>query len=228
MEIANRHHLVVIEDAAQAIGSEYKGRRAGAIGHYGCFSFFPSKNLGGAGDGGMVVTNDKARADKLVILRNHGSEPKYYHHVIGGNFRLDALQAAVIAVKLRHLDDWTAARQANARRYDQLFEQAGLVASGKVLPPKVVATRHIFNQYIIRVPRRDDLRTFLTGRGIGVEVYYPVPLHLQKCFVYCGYQRGAFLVSEKAAAETLALPIYPELPEAHATTVVSAIAEFLK
>ncbi len=226
MDLANRHKLVVIEDAAQAIGAEYKGRRAGSIGHYGCFSFFPSKNLGGAGDGGMVVTQDPARAARLKMLRNHGMEPKYYHAIVGGNFRLDALQAVVVSVKLRHLDAWSAGRQKNAARYDRLFEQSGLVASGKVRLPKVVMSRHIFNQYVIRVRRRDELMAHLKAKGIGHEVYYPVPLHLQECFAYLGCGKGSLPESEKAAAETLALPIYPELTDTQAEAVVAAIAEF--
>lgn len=227
MEIAGRRNLVVIEDAAQAIGSEYKGRRAGSIGHYGCFSFFPSKNLGCFGDGGVVTTHDAARADKLAILRAHGSKPKYYHKIIGGNFRLDALQAAVVLVKLRHLDAWTAGRQANAKRYDRLFEASGLVKGGRVVLPKVVANRHIFNQYVIRVPRRDELQNFLKDKGIGTEVYYPVPMHLQECFAYLGCKKGDFPESEKAALETVALPIYPELADAQAAYVVDSIKEFL-
>jgi dTDP-4-amino-4,6-dideoxygalactose transaminase len=218
----------VIEDAAQAIGAEDKGRRAGSLGHYGCFSFFPSKNLGGAGDGGMVTTNDPARAGSLTILRNHGMDPKYYHRVIGGNFRLDALQAAVVTVKLRHLDRWTADRQANARRYAALFQQAGLTGPDRVRLPAATTERHIFNQYVIRAPRRDALKAFLAARGVGTEVYYPVPLHLQTCFAAYGYRPGAFPESEKAAAETLALPIYPELTDAQAEYVVQCIAEFLK
>lgn len=228
MELARRHNLVVIEDAAQAIGAEYRGRRAGSIGDYGCFSFFPSKNLGGAGDGGMVVTRDRGRADKLAILRVHGMEPKYYHQLIGGNFRLDALQAAVVEVKLRHLDGWTAARQSNARRYDRLLTQAGLVGPDRLVLPRVVTDRHIFNQYVIRAPRRDELKAHLVSRQIGVEVYYPVPLHLQECFAGLKYPPGAFPESERAARETLALPIYPELSDAQAEYVVASLAEFYR
>src|SRR5258708_32175446 len=183
MAIAGKHSLVVIEDAAQAIGAEYKGQRAGSMGHYGCFSFFPSKNLGAAGDGGMIVTNDARRAEKLKCLRAHGSRPKYHHKPVGGNFRLDALQAAIVASTLRHLDAWTAARQRNARKYDQLFSEAGLSATGdKSSPvglPKVVTNRHIFNQYVIRVSRRDQLQARLPQKRLGTEVYYPVPIHLQ-------------------------------------------------
>ncbi len=230
MEVAARHNLVVIEDAAQAIGAEYKGKRAGSIGHYGCFSFFPSKNLGAAGDGGMIVTNDPKRAEKLAVLRGHGAKPKYYHRIIGGNFRLDAIQAAVVSAKLPHLDDWTAARQRNARRYDQLFQDSGLTtASGaaRVGIPAVSADRHIFNQYVIRVQRRDELQAALKQRGIGTEVYYPVPMHLQECFAYLGLSAGSFPESERAALETLALPVHPELTDAQAQYVVDCIREFV-
>src|SRR6266567_3231820 len=218
MALAETHKLVVIEDAAQAIGSEYEGRRAGSIGHYGCFSFFPSKNLGAAGDGGMIVTNDAQRADKLKVLRAHGSKPKYYHKVVGGNFRLDALQAAIVSTKLPHLDSWTAGRQRNAKTYDHLFAETGSTEtsteSSRIGLPKVVTNRHIFNQYVIRVPRRDQLQAYLKNRGVGTEVYYPVPMHIQECFAYLGYKGGAFPQSETVANETLALPIYPELSDA--------------
>ena len=226
MNLAARHNLVVIEDAAQAIGAESHGRRAGSIGHYGCLSFFPSKNLGGAGDGGMMVTRDAARAEKLMLLRNHGAHPKYYHRVIGGNFRLDAIQAAVVQVKLKHLDSWTLARQANAKRYDALFIARGLTAHGVHLPT-AVQNRHIFNQYVIRVPRRDALRKSLDARRIGNEVYYPVPLHLQECFAHLGYKPGSCPESERASLETLALPVFPELTATQAVTVVDAIDTFL-
>jgi dTDP-4-amino-4,6-dideoxygalactose transaminase len=228
MDIARRHKLVVIEDAAQAIGAEYKGCRAGSIGDYGCFSFFPSKNLGCFGDGGMVVTNDPARAEKLAVLRAHGSKPKYYHKIIGGNFRLDTLQAAVVLAKLRHLDQWSAGRQRNAARYDSLFQTGGLAApTGPVTLPTVSASRHIFNQYVIRVPRRDDVQKHLKDNGIGTEVYYPVPMHIQECFAYLEHRAGAFHESEKAAKETLALPIYPELSDEQLKCVVDTIAAFL-
>lgn len=230
MAIAEEHGLAVIEDAAQAIGAESKGRRAGSIGHYGCFSFFPSKNLGAAGDGGMVVTNDAKRAEKLKCLRAHGSKPKYHHKIIGGNFRLDALQAAVVTAKLRHLDEWTAARQQNARKYDQLFAEAGLVnadrGSATIGLPTVGTERHIFNQYVIRVSRRDQLQAALQQRGIGTEVYYPIPMHLQECFAYLGHGVSAFPESERAAKQTLALPIYPELFEAQLRYVVESIRDF--
>jgi dTDP-4-amino-4,6-dideoxygalactose transaminase len=223
MRVAEKHGLVVIEDAAQAIGAEHKGRRAGSIGHYGCFSFFPSKNLGGAGDGGMVVTNDASRAERLKVLRGHGSKPKYYHKLVGGNFRLDAIQAAIVSAKLPHLDEWTAARQRNAQRYDQLFQEAG----APIGLPSIVTDRHIFNQYVIRVAERDKLQAHLQKNGVGTEVYYPVPMHVQECFAYLGYSRGDFPESERAAAETLALPIHPELTEPQAQFVVKCIREFL-
>lgn len=225
MAVADRHGLPVIEDAAQAIGSEYKGRRAGSIGHMGCFSFFPSKNLGGFGDGGMVVTNDPALADKLTLLRGHGAKPKYYHKVVGGNFRLDALQAAVLRVKLPHLDVWTAGRQQNAATYRRLFAEAGL--DGVIgLPAELPNVRHIYNQFVIRCPDRDGLMAQLKQHHIGHEIYYPVPMHIQECFADLGYRQGDFPHSEAAANETLAIPIYPELTEAMQQSVVAAIAQF--
>jgi dTDP-4-amino-4,6-dideoxygalactose transaminase len=222
MALAQEHELVVIEDAAQAIGAEYKGRRAGSIGHCGCFSFFPSKNLGATGDGGMVVTNDATRAEKLRVLRGHGAKPKYHHKIVGGNFRLDAMHAAIVTAKLPHLDGWTAARQANARRYDKFLGDARV----PVGLPAVVTNRHIFNQYVIRVPERDALQEFLRKKGIGTEVYYPVPMHLQECFAYLGFRAGAFPESERAAKETLAIPVYPELSESQARYVTDSICEF--
>jgi dTDP-4-amino-4,6-dideoxygalactose transaminase len=222
MRVADDHGLVVIEDAAQAIGAEYKGRRAGSIGHYGCYSFFPSKNLGAAGDGGMVVTSDAQRAEKIRCLRSHGSKPKYHHEIVGGNFRLDALQAAIVSAKLPHLDSWTAARQRNAKRYDQLFQEAGV----PIGLPLAVMQRHIFNQYIIRVSERDEMQAHLQKNGVGTEVYYPVPMHLQECFAYLGNTVGAFPESERAAKETLALPVYPELTEPQARFVVECVREF--
>jgi dTDP-4-amino-4,6-dideoxygalactose transaminase len=225
MAIAKEHGLAVVEDAAQAIGAETPdGRRAGSIGDIGCFSFFPSKNLGAFGDGGMCVTSDPKLAESLQILRLHGGKPKYYHSVIGGNFRLDALQAAVLLVKLEKLDGWTAARQANARRYDELFAAAGL---RQVTTPVVMkGVRHIFNQYVLRVERRDALRAFLTEKGVGTEIYYPVPLHMQKCFAYLGMRPEDCPESAKAAAEALAVPIYPELSAPQQEYVVQCIAEF--
>jgi len=223
MAIAQKHKLIVIEDAAQAIGAEYKGRRAGSIGDYGCFSFFPSKNLGGVGDGGMVVANDPQKAERVRCLRGHGAKPKYYHKLVGGNFRLDALQAAVVSAKLPHLDKWTEARQANAKRYDRLFKSADL----PIGLPKVEANRHIFNQYVIRSSNRDELQAHLKKSGVGTEVYYPVPLHLQECFAYLGNKPGSFPESERAAKETLALPIQPELTDKQAEYVVECITQFV-
>lgn len=233
--VAKRHGLHVIEDAAQAIGAEYRdGKRAGSMGIVGCFSFFPSKNLGGLGDGGMVTTNDAALAEKIRVLRVHGSKPKYYHSLIGGNFRLDSIQAAVLNVKLNYLDGWTARRQENARRYAQLFAESGLLERAEVeLPTAVYAQsgvphHHIYNQFVIRVPRRDDLMASLKAQGITTEVYYPVPFHLQECFKNLGYTRGAFPESERAANTTLALPIYPELTLEQQQQVVGAIQQFYR
>ena len=226
MAMAGRHGLKVIEDAAQAIGTEYKnGARVGSIGDIGCFSFFPSKNLGAFGDAGLNTTNDPQLAESMRVLRVHGGKPKYYHSVIGGNFRIDELQAAVLRVKLRYLDEWTHGRRRNASFYDDAFAAASL--EGKVATPYVVpGCRHIFNQYVIRVPQRDALREFLTQRSVGTEIYYPVPLHLQKCFDYLGYKPGDFPESERAAHETLALPIYPELSEEQLAYVVESIGLF--
>lgn len=228
LAVAREHKLAVIEDAAQAIGAEWQGRRAGSIGDYGCFSFFPSKNLGCFGDGGMLTMQDPAKAQRATILRNHGSEPKYYHKLVGGNFRLDALQAAVVTIKLKYLDGWTAGRQANAARYQKLFAQTDLLTTGKVQLPAAVANRHIYNQFVIRAQNRDDLIAHLRRQDIGTEIYYPVPLHLQECFRDLGYQTGDFPESERAAKETLALPIFPELSDAMAARVVAVIAEFYR
>jgi dTDP-4-amino-4,6-dideoxygalactose transaminase len=225
LQICEKHNLFVIEDAAQAIGAEYNGRRAGSMGDFGCFSFFPSKNLGAFGDGGMVTTNSEDLYSKLLKLRVHGSHPKYYHQLIGGNFRLDAFQAAVVSVKLKYLDQWTQARQENARNYRNLFETAGLTDAVQL--PVEKETRHIYNQFVIRVKeRRDDLRRFLSDAGIGTEVYYPVPLHLQECFSYLGYKKGDFPAAEHAALNTLALPIYPELSDDQMAYVVEKIKTF--
>ena len=223
MAIAQRHNLYVIEDGAQAIGAGYKGRRAGSIGNFGCFSFFPSKNLGAFGDGGMITANDPALAHKAKLLRNHGAEPKYYHKLVGGNFRLDALQAAILRIKLRYLDGWTAGRQQNADRYRRLFAEAGL--QDIVLPTEEPERRHVYNQFVIRTSRRDAVMAKLKERKIGNEIYYPLPLHLQECFASLGYRPGSLPESERAAKETLALPIYPELTEEMQAAVVSAIAE---
>ena len=234
MRVADERGLVVIEDAAQAIGAEQKRVQAGTRGHYGCFSFFPSKNLGAAGDGGMIVTNDAVRAERLRCLRAHGSKPKYHHKIIGGNFRLDAIQAAVVSAKLPHLDGWTGARRRNAARYDARFRASGLdVTDGAAplrpgaiaLPP--VSDGHIFNQYVIRAAARDQLQAALQAKGIGTEIYYPVPMHRQECFAYLGHEAGAFPESERAARETLALPVHPELTEAQAAYVVACVRDVL-
>jgi dTDP-4-amino-4,6-dideoxygalactose transaminase len=225
LELAHAHEIMVIEDAAQAIGAEYKGRRAGCMSDMGCFSFFPSKNLGAFGDGGMVTTSSDILYEKLKILRVHGSDPKYYHKLIGGNFRLDALQAAIILVKLPYLDQWTSARRANARRYRELFSHKGL--DGFIGLPVEKNGRHIYNQFVIAVQTdRDELRRFLNEAGIGTEVYYPVPMHLQPCFEYLNARKGSFSKSEAAAEKTLALPIYAELTDEQQEYVVQKINAF--
>jgi dTDP-4-amino-4,6-dideoxygalactose transaminase len=265
MEIATECNLVVIEDGAQAIGTEYpyfkseEPVRTGSMGHFGCFSFFPSKNLGGFGDGGMVTTSEEEMAEKLKILRAHGAQPKYYHQVVGGNFRLDALQAAVLLVKFKYLDIWTNRRRQNATYYNSLFQQSGLVDKGLITTPQAVwenifskkfsnpksetgnppegwesegqirnpkLVGHIYNQYVIRTKRRDELRAYLGEHGVGTEIYYPLPLHLQSCFAELGYEEGDFPESEKAAVETLAIPIYPELEPPQQEYVVEKIRAF--
>ncbi len=223
MAVARRYKLPVIEDAAQSITSTYKGRKAGSIGKAGCFSFFPSKNLGGIGDGGMIVTNDEALYKRLMLMRNHGAEPKYYHKFIGANFRLDPIQAAALLVKLPHLENWSEARRRNAVYYNERF--AGTVVQTPCISPDC---QTIYNQYCIRVPRRDEVVAHLKAHQIGCEIYYPVPLHLQECFTYLGYLKGDFPEAEKAAGEILALPIYPELTRALQDTVVDAILTFLR
>jgi len=227
-EISMAKEISVVEDAAQAIGAEENCRRAGSMSAIGCFSFYPSKNLGGLGDGGMMTTNDENIHRKLLGLRNHGAEEKYYHKYVGLNSRLDGFQGATLRVKLPYLETWTESRRENAARYKTLFTDAG----GREqigLPVERTGCRHIYNQYIIRVPnRRDELRTFLTEKGIGTDVYYPVPLHMQECFAYLGYHEGDLPESERAARETLALPIFPELKPEQQEYVVSTIAEFFK
>lgn len=234
LRIAQEKKLFVIEDAAQALGAEYKpkagskGRRAGQIGDLGCFSFYPTKNLGAFGDAGMVVTDHPDLAEKLRLLRVHGSQPKYFHKAIGINSRLDTIQAAVLLVKFKYLERWTAERQKKAERYQALFQ--GLLPSvdGFRLPTVQNQNRHIFHQYVIRVPERDRLRQFLTEEGVGTDIYYPVPLHLQECYSFLKYRRGDLPNSEKASEEVLALPIYPELTEDQQTQVVSRIKAFYK
>jgi dTDP-4-amino-4,6-dideoxygalactose transaminase len=226
VQVARRHGLRLIEDAAQAIGTEDEGgARVGSIGDIGCFSFFPSKNLGAFGDAGLCTTNDPDLAELMRVLRVHGGKPKYYHALIGGNFRIDELQAAVLRVKLKHLDAWTAARQRNAGFYNREFARLGL--GEKLITPAIPARgRHIFNQYIVRAARRDALKSFLADRHIGTEIYYPVPLHLQECFASLGYRRGDFPHAEQAAEDTLALPIFPELDASQRRHVVASVAEF--
>jgi len=222
MEIANKYNLAVIEDAAQSITSTYKGRKAGSIGTAGCFSFFPSKNLGAAGDGGMVVTNDERLYNRLKIMRNHGANPKYYHKFVGGNFRLDSIQAAVLLVKLSHLDDWSEARRRNAAFYNEKF-------SGTVVKTPHINSvcLSIYNQYVVRVPKRDQLVAYLKEKSIGCEIYYPQPMHLQECFGNLGCKQGDFPEAEKAAKEVLAIPIYPELTDQMKNRVAETILSFL-
>jgi dTDP-4-amino-4,6-dideoxygalactose transaminase len=234
--IADKHGIAVIEDAAQAIGSERDGKRAGSVGALGCLSFFPSKNLGAFGDAGMVVSNDESLAARVRLLRNQGQQPKYFAKEVGGNFRLDALQAAVLRAKLPHLDAWTEARQRNAGAYRRLFASAGFDVTGRalgsetplVLPHEAPGTRHIYNQFVIRSHDRDGLHAHLAAAGIGSEVYYPQPMHLQACFASWQYRAGDFPEAERAAAESLAIPIYPELSSAMQLAVVSEVANFLR
>jgi dTDP-4-amino-4,6-dideoxygalactose transaminase len=218
--------IPVIQDAAQAIGATYKSRPLGAIGAFGCFSFFPSKNLGAFGDAGLLTTTNDVLAARARLLRTHGMQPKYYHHLVGGNFRMDALQAAVLRVKAPHLQTWTEGRRANAARYRDLFRAAGLEGS-VTLPVEPPDRPHIFNQFVIRTPERDALKKHLDAAGIGNEIYYPVPFHLQPCFADLGHVRGDFPNAERAAAESLAIPIYGELTEEQQQAVVSAIGQFV-
>jgi len=224
--IAQRHGIPVIEDAAQAIGAIYKSRRVGTMGEVGCFSFFPSKNLGAFGDAGLLTTEDQTLAHRAKLLRNHGMEPKYYHHVVGANFRMDAIQAAVLRVKAPHLSAWTEARRMNAQRYARLFRERG-VLDRVTLPVEPAGHYHIFNQFVIRVADRDGLKAHLDEKQIGNEIYYPVPFHLQPCFANLGYRRGEFPVAERAADQSLAIPIYSELTLEQQQTIVDTIAEFV-
>ncbi|MGB8953496.1 MAG: DegT/DnrJ/EryC1/StrS family aminotransferase [Candidatus Aminicenantales bacterium] len=232
LQIAKNHNLSVVEDAAQSIGAEYKGKRAGAMGHCGVFSFFPSKNLGGCGDGGMVVTNDEALYRKIRLLRVHGSESEYFYKNVGGNFRLDAIQAAILNVKFRYLDTWTEKRRTNADDYDYRFQATGLIDKGRLAIPEAVHKKsgdrnyHVYNQYTIRVYDRDPLREFLKENGISTKIYYPLPLHLQESFHDLGYQKGDFPSAEEAARKVLSLPVYPELTAAQREFIIQKISDY--
>ena len=225
-KLAEEHKLYVIEDACQAIGSEFKSQRAGGLGDFGCFSFFPTKNLGGFGDAGMVTTRSFELYEKMKVLRVHGMEPKYYHKMVGGNFRIDALQSAILLAKLPHLEGWVDDRRKNAQNYEKLFKKAGL--TDRLTPPKEVFPRHVYNQYIVRVAdgKRDALREYLNSQNVACEIYYPVPLHLQECFEDLGYEKGSFPEAEKAAAETLALPVANEVTAEQQEYAVEKIKTF--
>jgi len=222
LKIAKEHNLKVVEDAAQSIGAEYKERKAGTMGDFGCFSFFPSKNLGGAGDGGMVVTNDPEMAEMIRILRVHGSKPKYYHSIIGYNSRLDTIQAVILGVKLQYLDDWTKKRRKHAEVYNSAFNDLDVIT-----PKEESFNYHIYNQYTIAVKNRDELRKHLKEKEIGHDSYYPVPLHLQECYRFLGYKKGDLPVSEKKAEEVVSIPVYPELTQEEQEYVISTMKEFV-
>jgi len=232
LEIANKYNLYVIEDAAQAIGAEYKGRKAGSMGELGIFSFFPSKNLGGYGDGGMVVTNNENLYAKIKILRVHGAKPKYYHKIIGGNFRLDAIQSAVLNVKFKYLDQWSQKRRENAAYYNKKFKDMGLIENGNIKTPVPFyksngdKNYHIYNQFTIQAENRDKLKEFLKENGIATEIYYPIPLHLQQCFKDLGYKKGDLPFSEEASESVLSIPVYPELKDEQKKYIVKKISEF--
>lgn len=232
LAIAREHSIPVVEDACQAVGAEYKGRRSGSLGDLGVFSFFPSKNLGGFGDGGMVVTNDASLYEKLVLLRQHGSAKTYHHKIVGGNFRLDALQASVLRIKLRYLDDWSAARRANAEFYSRRLSESGLLTRSALRIPVPVREKegdfhnHVYNQYTLRVMKRDELRESLRIAGIETSIYYPVPLHLQPCFVGLGYKEGDLLEAEKTSGEVLSIPVYPELTVEQKEYIIGKIIDF--
>ena len=238
LALAKKYEFFVIEDAAQAIGSDYPTpdgtKKACSIGDAGILSFFPSKNLGGFGDGGMVLTNDEKLAQKLKLLRVHGSRNKYFYDIIGGNFRLDAIQAAVLRIKLKHLDGWQRKRKEKASYYQRIFTESGLVAEGVVQTPEALYKNssteyfHTYHQYVIRAKERDKMKEFLEEKGVNTAIYYPLPLHLQKCFTYLGYREGDFPVAEKASREVLALPIYPELTADQQDYIASSITEFYK
>jgi dTDP-4-amino-4,6-dideoxygalactose transaminase len=238
LNLAGKHDLFVIEDAAQAIGAEYPSpsgiKKAGAMGDFGALSFFPSKNLGAFGDGGMVLTNDESLAKKTKLLRLHGSRDKYYYEILGGNFRLDALQAAILRVKLKYLESWQQKRIEKASYYDSVFNESGLREEGPIQIPgtlykdRGVKSYHVYHQYVIRSEKRDRLKEFLQEKGVPTAIYYPLPLHLQKCFSYLGYKEGDFPVAEEAARQVLALPIYPELTSDQQDFIVSSIKSFYK
>ena len=230
LSVTSRHRLAIVEDAAQAIGAQTnKGERAGGIGTLGCLSFYPTKNLGGFGDGGMILTNNPELTDILRSLRNHGSEGLYEHPRVGGNFRLDEIQAAILLVKLKHLEGWIEARGARAQDYHKAFRALDLEGPDALILPDIPkAGRHVFNQYVIRTRRREDLSSFLTARGIGTAIYYPRPLHLQDCFAFLGYKEGDFPEAERAARETLALPVYPELTDEMQDYVIQAVNAFYR
>jgi len=234
IEIANKNNLSVLEDAAQAIGAEYKGRKAGSIGNIGAFSFFPSKNLGGYGDGGMIVTNDEDLFETAKILRVHGSKPKYYHKIVGGNFRLDSLQASILNIKLKYLDQWSQKRRENAEYYNEKFKESGLIEDGYIITPVANYINyldknfHIYNQYTLITKHRNKLREFLKENGVGTEIYYPVPQHLQECFCDLGYKKGDFPISEKTAETVLSIPIYPELNYDQKNYIIQKISEFYR
>jgi dTDP-4-amino-4,6-dideoxygalactose transaminase len=226
LDIAARAYIPVVEDAAQAIGATYKSQPLGGLGAFGCFSFFPSKNLGAFGDAGLLTTNDEGLAKQARLLRTHGMEPRYYHHVVGANFRMDALQAAILRVKAPRLAGWTERRRANADRYRALFRDAGLL--DRITLPEAPEDRwHIYNQFVIRTSDRDGLKKHLDAAGIGTEIYYPVPFHQQPCFAYLGHRAGDFPRAERAAQESLAIPIYSELTPSQQSTVVSAVAAYV-
>ncbi|MBI5116048.1 DegT/DnrJ/EryC1/StrS family aminotransferase [Candidatus Poribacteria bacterium] len=222
MALAQQHNISVVEDAAQALGAQCNGMRAGSIGHIGCLSFYPTKNLGGFGDGGMITTSDDALAEKCRIIRVHGSKPKYYHAIVGINSRLDAIQAAVLRVGLKYLDQWASMRREHARAYTESLKETRDISVPVALPGQ----HHVFNQYVIRSNRRDALRKFLTDKGIGTEIYYPLPLHMQQCFAHIGHNKGDFPEAERAASESLAIPMFPYLTIEQRTTVTNAIKEF--
>ncbi|MEL7267320.1 MAG: DegT/DnrJ/EryC1/StrS family aminotransferase, partial [Planctomycetota bacterium] len=228
VQIAREHDIAVVEDAAQAIGAAYQDRPAGSWGTAGCFSFYPTKNLGGMGDGGMLTTNDAALADRLRLFASHGMRPRYYHQVIGINSRLDTFQAAVLRVKLQHLETIVRGRQQNAKRYDRLFNDAGLAGESLVLPYQDPDALHVWNQYAIRIPggRRDALKSYLAERKVGAEIYYPIPVHMQECYQHLGVKEGSLPVTERVATEVLNLPIFPELRAEEQQYVVDTIAAF--